>query len=141
MLPGAGNVACISIFSVPARKRRINRQGRRIFSKSSGAPLMIGRGIMFSGPGEVSIDCFEVPSPGDGEILIETIYSGISLGTERAHLRAEPNTLTHGGYFPFRPGYSNVGRIIKVGAAISRFHIGQLVVTTLPHVSHATLGV
>ena len=102
---------------------------------------MIGRGIMFSGPGEVSIDCFEVPSPGDGEILIETIYSGISLGTERAHLRAEPNTLTHGGYFPFRPGYSNVGRIIKVGAAISRFHIGQLVVTTLPHVSHATLGV
>ena len=95
--------------------------------------------VVFTAPGQVALEPFEPGEPDEGQILIETLYSAISPGTERAHLLAEPNTVTRERGFPFRPGYSNVGRIVRVGAAVKNFHVRQLVATVQPHQSHILL--
>ena len=106
--------------------------------------MMQARRVMFAGPGKVAVDTFDAPTPAADQILIETLYSSISPGTERAHLLAEENTMTRAKGFPFQPGYSNVGRIAGLGSEVRDYRIGQLVVTEQPHLSHvvlpATLG-
>lgn len=100
---------------------------------------MRARQVIFTGPGKVSLETIEVGRPDEDQVLIETLYSAISPGTERAHLLAMPNTATHARGFPFPPGYSNVGRVVEVGGKVRNFRPGQLVATTRPHVSHVLL--
>jgi L-iditol 2-dehydrogenase len=100
-----------------------------------------GRRIRFTGKGQVAIESFEVERPAPDEILVETLYSAISPGTERAHLLAEVNTVPHTRGFPFQPGYSNVGRVVSAGARVSHFKPGDIVASQLPHVSHGVLPV
>lgn len=55
-----------------------------------------------------------VPDPQAGEVLVETVYSAISPGTEmRCLAGAQPNL-----GFPFIPGYSTVGRVLARGAGV-----------------------
>jgi len=100
---------------------------------------MEGREVVFVGRGEVSIERFAVRPPQAHEVLVETITSVISPGTERAFLLAEPNTATRAGTFPFYPGYSNIGRVVDVGHAVRNVQIGTLLATMTPHRSHATV--
>jgi threonine dehydrogenase-like Zn-dependent dehydrogenase len=87
------------------------------------------------------VESFEVDQPARNEVLIETLYTTISPGTERAHLLAEENTVTRDIGFPFQPGYSNVGRVLQTGADVRQLRPGQLVASSIPHVSHALLTV
>ncbi len=104
-----------------------------------GAEAIRSRRVVFEAVGKVAIETFEVPVPAEDQILIETLYSSVSPGTERAHLLAEENTMTRTKGFPFQPGYANVGRIAAVGAKVGSYRPGQLVVTEQPHVSHVVL--
>jgi L-iditol 2-dehydrogenase len=97
------------------------------------------RQLVFSGRGEVSFQPFDIGPPADDQILVETLYTAISPGTERAFLLAEPNTITQKSGFPFTPGYSNVGRVLAAGSAVRTFKRGDLVATRLTHVSHFVL--
>ena len=97
------------------------------------------RRVVFAAKGKVAIENFDMPSPADDQILIETLYSSISPGTERAHLLAEENTMTRAKGFPFQPGYSNISRIKAVGKEVSAYRVGQLVVCEQPHFSHVLL--
>jgi 3-hydroxyethyl bacteriochlorophyllide a dehydrogenase len=63
------------------------------------------------------------PTPGASQVLVETVYSGITNGTERHALLAEH---CFGG-FPSCHGYQHVGRILQVGAAVTTFQPGQWV--------------
>jgi 3-hydroxyethyl bacteriochlorophyllide a dehydrogenase len=56
-----------------------------------------------------------VPEPGPDEVLLEVLYSGVSIGTE---LWAA--TGKHGGWGepPFVPGYQAVGTVAGVGASV-----------------------
>lgn len=100
---------------------------------------MQARRVVFVGPGKVALQSFDVPVPAEDQVLIETLYSSISPGTERAHLLAEENTMTRARGFPFQPGYSNVGRIAALGARVRDYRVGQLVVTEQSHCSHVVL--
>ncbi len=100
---------------------------------------MKGRRIRFAAPGKVAVESFEVEKPARDEILVETLYTTISPGTERAHLMAEENTVTRSLGFPFQPGYSNVGRVLEVGAGVKGIAPGQLIASSVPHLSHALL--
>jgi 2-desacetyl-2-hydroxyethyl bacteriochlorophyllide A dehydrogenase len=102
---------------------------------------MTGHEVIFTRAGQVEVLPLSVQPPCPGEILVETIYSGVSAGTERAHLDARPNTYTHGDRFPFRPGYSSVGRVAQIGSGVTLFKPGQIVATTTSHRSHATIQV
>jgi 2-desacetyl-2-hydroxyethyl bacteriochlorophyllide A dehydrogenase len=98
------------------------------------------RALSFEAPGRVGHVDVEVPEPADDEVLVRTLYSGISAGTELLAYRGEVDpqlaldeTLgTLGGTFayPFRYGYSCVGR---VEASASREHHEALVFAFHPH--------
>ena len=61
---------------------------------------MTGYRIAFKDVKRAELESFKVPPLANGSVLIETEYSVISAGTERANLLAMPNTE---GRFPFIP--------------------------------------
>ena len=77
------------------------------------------RGLEFVAQGEVGFcDLGDPPEPGAKQVLIETVYSGVTNGTERHRLLTE-----HGlgkGQYPARTGYQVVGSIAEV---LSLIHI------------------
>ncbi|MEM1990742.1 MAG: alcohol dehydrogenase catalytic domain-containing protein [Candidatus Bathyarchaeia archaeon] len=101
---------------------------------SSTEKRLIGKRVVFVRKGEVTIEDFEVPQLKNGEVLIQTVSSLISSGTETAFLMALPNTP---GVFPQYPGYSNAGIIIATGNGVSEFKVGDRVVSQRSHASHA----
>ncbi|PWH15590.1 MAG: hypothetical protein DDG60_05575 [Anaerolineae bacterium] len=73
------------------------------------------RAIVFTAPNQVALESIEIPAPAAGEVLIESIYTLISPGTE---LRCRAGQ-QEGVVFPFIPGYSMVGRVVGRGAGVS----------------------
>ena len=75
------------------------------------------KGLEFVAQGKVGFyDLGEPPEPGPHQILIKTVYSGITNGTERHRLLTE-----HGygrGQYPARVGYQVVGPIVAVSFAL-----------------------
>ena len=100
---------------------------------------MQARRVRFIGPSKVDLEAVEIETPVENEVLIETLYTCISPGTERANYLAEENTVTHDKPGPFYPGYSNIGRIAAIGPGVDNWRVGQLVATAMPHLSHAIL--
>jgi 2-desacetyl-2-hydroxyethyl bacteriochlorophyllide A dehydrogenase len=92
-----------------------------------------GKRVVFRDRGLVEIEDFNVAEPGPKQILIESVYTLISPGTETAFLMALPNTP---GKFPMYPGYSNAGVVYAKGSEVSAFNIGDRVVSRQPHASH-----
>jgi threonine dehydrogenase-like Zn-dependent dehydrogenase len=86
--------------------------------------------------GRVKLEEFTPPSPGWGEVLIESLVTLISPGTERAWLLGLPNTP---GKFPSYPGYCNVGRIAAVGEGVADLTVGDRIASTGSHASHVCL--
>jgi 2-desacetyl-2-hydroxyethyl bacteriochlorophyllide A dehydrogenase len=89
--------------------------------------------VVFIGPGEVAVEEVPLAPPGPGEVLVRTLFSGISGGTELLayrgevdpqlpldeHLGALGGTFT----FPFRYGYACVGEV--EGELVFAFHPHQ----------------
>ena len=82
---------------------------------------------------KVDVEAFMLPPVGADEVLVATECSLISPGTERAFLLGLPNAQ---GRYPSRPGYSNVGRVVEVGTAITDYEVGDRVASTQGHTSH-----
>ena len=94
---------------------------------------MKGRRVVFRSRGVVDVEEFDVSKPNAGQLLIKTVCSLISPGTETAFLMALPNTPKR---FPQYPGYSNVGVVEEVGEKAEGFKPGELVVSSAPHSSY-----
>lgn len=95
--------------------------------------------VIFTAPGKVEFVPFELPPLEEDQILVQARYTSISPGTERAHLLAEVNTMTHAKGFPFYPGYAHVGQVVAVGREVTGYSIGQWVVSEQPHQSHVIM--
>lgn len=96
--------------------------------------------IVFQEKGKVVIEDREIPSPGQGQVLIKTLCSLISTGTELTILsgRFPPASFWASyGRFPFVPGYCNVGVIVDVGEGVDEEWIGKKVATYTPHSAFA----
>ena len=85
---------------------------------------------------EKNVACLcDVPEkdPGPGEVKIQTLYTAISAGTERANLIGDP--FTNGSVrepvvqFPRRVGYSGSGIVHSVGKGVTSVKPGDAVVT------------
>jgi threonine dehydrogenase-like Zn-dependent dehydrogenase len=82
------------------------------------------------------------PRPADGEVLVRTVCSGISGGTERLVYRGEVSAESAlddtigalGGTFsyPFAYGYACVGEVIESGQSVFAFHPHQDVFAARP---------
>lgn len=71
--------------------------------------------ILFTATHQVALETIEIPAPEAGEVLIESLYTLISPGTE---LRCRAGK-QDGLIFPFIPGYAMVGRVIERGPGAS----------------------
>lgn len=98
------------------------------------------RGVrfMWTMPGHSTIEPFELVGPAPGEILIETIASGVSPGTEIANFAVLPNTSP---VFPQCPGYSAIGKVVAVGRGVGNLRAGDVVATQTAHASIAIAAV
>jgi 2-desacetyl-2-hydroxyethyl bacteriochlorophyllide A dehydrogenase len=116
----------------------------------------VAKVVTLTGPREVEIREEEVGEPTDGEVLIRTLFSGISAGTEmniyrgdapqwRRHLDEatglyEPTDVPDFTY-PLVYGYEAVGRVEQVGSHVELVAPGDLVFSPTPHrsltVTHA----
>jgi 3-hydroxyethyl bacteriochlorophyllide a dehydrogenase len=71
--------------------------------------------VVFSAPGEIARRSLRLRELAPDEVRVQTVYSGISTGTERLLFRGEMPAFPGMGY-PLVPGYESVGRITEVGA-------------------------
>lgn len=76
--------------------------------------------------GELALrDLGEPPRLGPSELLLETVYTGVTNGTERHAFLAEHGY--GGGKFPSRHGYQHVSKVVAAGNDASHFRTGDRV--------------
>ena len=76
----------------------------------------------------LTVDAYE-PSP--NEVMVKTMVSTISCGTERANITGDPNVNACGAsgvVFPRMSGYNSAGVVIKKGADVKSVEVGDRVV-------------
>jgi 2-desacetyl-2-hydroxyethyl bacteriochlorophyllide A dehydrogenase len=99
------------------------------------------RVVVFVAPYRVEIRPVDLRGPGEGEVLVRTVYSGISSGTELLAYRGELGgdvaldetiaSLSGGAFeYPFRYGYSCAGQAETAGAGVAE---GDAVFVFHPH--------
>ncbi|MBI4023542.1 MAG: zinc-binding alcohol dehydrogenase [Verrucomicrobia bacterium] len=102
---------------------------------------MRAKRVVFTEPHRAVLEEFELDDNrlGEQEILVRTLCSVISAGTEGAAftgLEAEHPGARNFGY-PCGTGYGNVGEILKVGKSVEGLKEGDIAFTTAPHASRA----
>ncbi|MFC2076290.1 zinc-binding dehydrogenase [candidate division KSB1 bacterium] len=97
----------------------------------------MGTRLVFTAANQATMEKFDIPDPGEGQLLIETECSLISLGTELFWYTGEHTFFKDGTWtYPFHSGYSNVARIKAVGSEVKGYQVGDRVFTLSPHTSH-----
>lgn len=102
--------------------------------------------LVFTEPYTVAIDEEDMPRPGAGQVLVETLVSAISPGTEMLVYRGQfPADMTVDSAIPSLPGrfrypmkygYACVGQVMEVGSMVNSDWLDRLVFGFNPHESH-----
>ncbi len=102
--------------------------------------------IYFIAPLVAEVREEEMPPIGEGEVLVETLLSAVSPGTEMlvyrglapADLAVDDTIAALGGTFgfPIKFGYAAVGRVVEIGTAVEKNWLGRVVFAFNPHESH-----
>lgn len=90
------------------------------------------------------IEEYDVPSPREGEVQIQTMKTLISPGTELTMISGDyPPTSYWAAYskLPLIPGYSNVGKIVKLGKGVNEFREGDIVASGGTHSQYVIINV
>ncbi len=81
--------------------------------------------IVITEPQRIDLCSLALTPPGEGDVVVETEWSGISTGTEKLLWSGAMPPFPGMGY-PLVPGYEAVGRIIEAGPA-AKLRIGERV--------------
>ncbi len=102
--------------------------------------------VYFTAPYQVAIQEEALPAPAASQVLVETVVSGISPGTELLIYRGQAPTdipmdltipsLAGDFCFPLKYGYSAVGRVTALGSDVDSEWSDRLVFAFHPHESH-----
>ena len=104
-----------------------------------------GYAVTFTAPRAVEVRREPRPSPGPGEVLVETLLSAISPGSEMLVYRGlapvgavDATIAALGGSFgfPIRYGYAAAGRIAAVAPDVDSACLGRLVFAFNLHPTH-----
>src|SRR5438552_10060533 len=103
------------------------------------------RQAVISEPYKVQVREVNLPDPGEKQILVRTVASAVSAGTELAVYTGTHQWLKDPNLpdwkFPFRPGYSAAGTVVAVGANVSGWQPGDRVSFPGNHASHELLTI
>lgn len=108
--------------------------------------MIRARRIVFTGRRQAEWEEFEVPKrPGPHEVVVETIWSAVSTGTETAiyggtHIGFSTPGATYPRY-PYAAGYAATGRVIAAGSEAQGFSAGQFVCFPGKHASYGVWNV
>ena len=72
--------------------------------------------LLFTSPGQVTLGETEIPAPGPGEVLLRTLFSTVSPGTE---LRVFSGRQGRMPAFPVIPGYTATAEVLEAGPGVS----------------------
>ena len=72
--------------------------------------------VVLQAPERLVLSRLDLTPPGDGDVVVEVEWSGISTGTERLLWSGRMPSFPGMGY-PLVPGYESVGRITEAGSA------------------------
>ncbi|MGA8832595.1 MAG: zinc-binding alcohol dehydrogenase [Desulfomonilaceae bacterium] len=107
---------------------------------------IVTRSLYFEEPGRTSIREGFIAGPRSSEVLVKTMFSAISSGTESLvylgqwpeELVVDENISSLSGKFsyPLKYGYAAVGKIIGLGESVSPDWLGRLVFAFNPHETH-----
>ena len=102
--------------------------------------------LYFAAPYQVELREATFPPPQPRELVVKSLYSAISAGTEMLLYRGQAPqemlmdesipSLNGKLVYPFQYGYAMVGRVEEVGRDVDRKQIGQLVFSFQPHQTH-----
>jgi len=102
--------------------------------------------LYFTGPGRIQICEEALTSPEPGKVLIRTLFSAISAGSELLIYRglcppdlpldASIPSLQGSSSFPMKYGYSTVGEVMALGKNVPVEWEGRMVFSFHPHESH-----
>lgn len=87
--------------------------------------------IEFTSPGIAELKERELPALRPSEVLVETVVSTVSAGTERANLSGDPNISPNRNdigkpvHFPRSLGYSSAGIVKEVGEGVKSVKVGD----------------
>ncbi len=104
---------------------------------------MSRQAIFFTGPRDVLLVEEPLAAPGPGQVLVQTVLTAISPGTEMLIYRGEApeelpadesiSALNGDLRFPLKYGYCAVGRVVEAGDSPSKELIGRMVFSFQPH--------
>ena len=102
--------------------------------------------LYFTGPRQVAVNRETLPAPAFGQVLVQTILSAISPGTElliyrglapQGLARDETIAALAGDFtFPLTYGYAAVGQVVELGPGVAPAWQDRLVFAFQPHASH-----
>ncbi len=106
--------------------------------------------LVYTTARHAEIQSHPLPPLGENDIFINTLFSGISRGTERLvfngavpksqwETMACKNQLGHFS-FPIGYGYQHVGEIVASGSNVTNLKKGDLVFSLTPHQRHAVIS-
>lgn len=108
--------------------------------------MISGLSLYFTAPGQVSVQSEKLAPPGVREVLVQTILSAISPGTEslvfqglapeNMELDSSISSLRGSFKYPFKYGYACVGRVAALGPGVSEDWLGARIFAFNPHESH-----
>ncbi|MDY3928552.1 MAG: zinc-binding alcohol dehydrogenase [Clostridia bacterium] len=87
--------------------------------------------IVFTEKNKAELLTVDLKEPAPNEVMVETMVSTISCGTERANITGDPNVNAYGAsqvVFPRASGYNSSGVVVKKGSNVKSVEIGDRVV-------------
>lgn len=99
--------------------------------------------VYFTAPGQIEVRQSSLPPLTQGQVLVETIFSAISSGTEMLLYRGQfpkdlpdaHDALSSDLGYPMPYGYACVGRVTKISKDMRHRWLGRLVFAFHPHAS------
>ena len=99
--------------------------------------------LFFTSPKQVEIKEILLPALQDDEVLVETICSAISAGTEMLvyrnqfpHLKDAHDSVSSDLNYPLAYGYACVGKVKEIGKEVNSEWLNRIVFSFQPHTTH-----
>ena len=101
-------------------------QGGRVRHEQVDPIKMKTTAVVMKEPERITLMPLEVTAPGKADVIVRSLWSGISTGTEKLLFEGRMPAFP-GLNYPLVPGYETVGRVVEAGPDVPQDMLGALV--------------